>query len=714
MKRGALGVVLGCLVLFSPGFLPAQTQYPPEVLEAYAQCQERHDLDAVRELIWYHHNVERVDASVWGLPKDDFDDRQPLTIQERLDHRAARELAGAPMATHGPVQYPHHLRHSLDRYNEAEGIRPDCSAILAAAGVTPPEPDDLSAGWASDLNVTSTDTNKRGEVHVAVDPGSPNRLLVTSVPSGGSPEYVSSYKAFSTDYGQTWSRGGVGNNAGSTWECDPVSYYQRSTGWAYHAKLACNNGSCNTWYNTRVRYSTNGGATFTDCASRPGSETFQDREWMVIDNTPSSPCYGTIYVTWNSQMPGSYNQERVVSSTDNCATFGTPSSVSGISAVLGADLAVGPDGHAYAFWGNFNQNYWQMRGSNDCGTMWFAPNITNVKPKYSGVQTSCPAQCVRGIGEQPALGVDVALTSAFYGRLYAVMPDMNQDGCRTASTRACLGPEGWDANWSDTCNYDIWLSTSDDHGSTWSPAVNLTAHEGNLVDHIMPWARVDPVDGSLYIGYHRSRLNPTAAVDRQRTHYFVIRSTDGGATFEPAVQASTLEGDERVAGADSFERGDYQGVDVYEGVAWPVWVDRRGETGSAGEEEIIIRKLCSEPSHWSERAPAFTTPAVTAVDYAPVIVSWDPPDLYWGDGGENPAARTYQLWVDGALVEDGIPYTASSTSYSPGDDLNHTYVVRAVNQCGVAKDYLGVTHGPGIFLDDFESGTTNAWSNVLP
>ena len=41
-------------------------------------------------------------------------------------------------------------------------------------------------------------------------------------------------------------------------------------------------------------------------------------------------------------------------------------------------------------------------------------------------------------------------------------------------------------------------------------------------------------------------------------------------------------------------------------------------------------------------------------------------------------------------------------------------MVRAVNQCGVAKDYLAATHGPGLFFDDFESGTTNAWSNVLP
>ena len=66
------------------------------------------------------------------------------------------------------------------------------------------------------------------------------------------------------------------------------------------------------------------------------------------------------------------------------------------------------------------------------------------------------------------------------------------------------------------------------------------------------------------------------------------------------------------------------------------------------------------------------------------------------------------------MVEDNIPATATSTGYTPGDELPHDYVVRAVNQCGVAKDYVAATHGPGLFFDDFETGTTNAWSNVVP
>ena len=81
------------------------------------------------------------------------------------------------------------------------------------------------------------------------------------------------------------------------------------------------------------------------------------------------------------------------------------------------------------------------------------------------------------------IGADVAPSSAFYGRLYAVMFDMNQTGCMTASTWSCAQ---WDASWSNTCNWDVWLATSDDGGFTWAPAVNLTAAEGKeMVRHVL-------------------------------------------------------------------------------------------------------------------------------------------------------------------------------------------------------------------------------------
>jgi len=96
LKIWSVGTVI--LVALTMGAF-ASDEIPQEVLERYWECQERHDLDAISDLLWVHHDVERIDASVYGLPADDFDDRSLLTIQERLDFRAAKAAAGEEPAT---------------------------------------------------------------------------------------------------------------------------------------------------------------------------------------------------------------------------------------------------------------------------------------------------------------------------------------------------------------------------------------------------------------------------------------------------------------------------------------------------------------------------------------------------------------------------------------------------------------------------------------
>ena len=104
-----------------------------------------------------------------------------------------------------------------------------------------------------------------------------------------------------------------------------------------------------------------------------------------------------------------------------------------------------------------------------------------------------------------------------------------------------------------------------------------------------------------------------------------------------------------------------------------MWIDRRGGTG---EEEIVTRKVCSEPAHWSERSPTFTAPATNCSDGGggTVDVSWAAPDIYWGDGGESTSSRKYQLWVDGSLAQDNISWTATSYQLRSGRlRPRHTY-----------------------------------------
>ncbi len=227
--------------LLLPAMVRAGDQ-PTDPFEAYAECMERNDLDAIKDLLWVHQNVERIDASIYGLPADDFDDRSQLTVNERLWIRAEKASAGIQLATSGPVQYPHHLRTALDRMYRLTGERPDCSTILDGVELPADPGENLDSGWSTDLNLTPSDSADRGEVDVVIDFADPSRVMVSAVSAGGSAS--SNFISHTEDWGQSWTNTAVGNNSGSTWECDPVSYYQRCTGNAYHSKIACNNGWC--------------------------------------------------------------------------------------------------------------------------------------------------------------------------------------------------------------------------------------------------------------------------------------------------------------------------------------------------------------------------------------------------------------------------------------------------------------------------------------
>ena len=114
--RRSVFVWLAAFLVTAPAVVVAQTEYPAEILEQYHQCMERNDLNAIEEMTWYHNHVARIDASIYGLPPDDFDDRSLLTINERLRFRqekadlAEQGIPVVPPATSGPVQYPRHLR----------------------------------------------------------------------------------------------------------------------------------------------------------------------------------------------------------------------------------------------------------------------------------------------------------------------------------------------------------------------------------------------------------------------------------------------------------------------------------------------------------------------------------------------------------------------------------------------------------------------------
>lgn len=700
-KRGALAAFTFAF-LAMPAFSapPGRTVevFPERVMAEYAACRERTDLQEM-ELLLQEHLIKRIDATIYGLPKDDFDDQIPLTIEERLMVRRDREQAGNPLPTSGPIQYPHHMRRTLDQWYVTTGRRPDCSKILerakdqmelvelgedgtASSPLALIQPLAQGSSWGSDKDLNSGATVDRGEVNIAVDFANQSRVMASAVPAGGSE--TSSHIARSADWGATFTSGQVGNNSGTTWECDPVSYYKSANGHVFHSKIGCTTGTCGSTL-VLMRRSSDNGATWTDCA-RPTTATNSDRQWHVVDNTSTSPGYGNLYMTWHDG-----NSEKVVTTTNaqNCTTW-NPVVTLTPSGTITPDINVGRNGHVYAVFGRYGQSQFQFSRSTDQGATWSAP--VSVKGYNGSWSNKVIPQCgSRGVSTQPHVDAnrcDPAVgncSQTYPGRIYVTMMDFNA-ACTTQASWTCAT---WDSNWTNTCHYTIWLSYSDDGGATWSTPKDLFGatgiNDGSNVDHILGYMRVDEKSGDIHIAYSGTTLNPASAADRQKTQQYVIRSTDGGANFT-RYQASSMFGDERTGAPSSFERGDYSSIAVYNGVTWPVWIDRRSNTTV---EHVITRKVCSEPTHWSERgtAPAAPPTTVSAAGAGVVTVSWTAPDLFWGDGDESPSSRKFQLYVDGSLVQDNIAYTTTSVSYSPGNCDPHDYFIRVTNQCGITKTY---------------------------
>ncbi len=166
-----------------------------------------------------------------------------------------------------------------------------------------------------------------------------------------------------------------------------------------------------------------------------GSEgQFPDHESMTVDNSPASPFYGSVYVTW-VQFNGfsGHSPVQVAFSRDGARTFSTPISVTQgpIRNNQDARIAIAPDGTLYLTFDNGIQggkgvaNY--IAVSHDGGATWSAPTVFAL---YNNPVCIFPPYCFnisggafRGPGSYPAPAFDPVRN-----RIAVVYSDIDTDG----------------------------------------------------------------------------------------------------------------------------------------------------------------------------------------------------------------------------------------------------------------------------------------------
>ncbi|MGO9945520.1 MAG: sialidase family protein, partial [Steroidobacteraceae bacterium] len=287
----------------------------------------------------------------------------------------------------------------------------------------------------------------------------------------------------------------------------------------------------------------------------------EDMPRIWSDTGASSPHRGNLYMAW---IEWQLEQSIILysRSSDGGQTWAAPMRIStraGLprddnGAVVGPIGTVAPDGTIYVIW---NEGFNVTLAISKDGGRSFKPSrpIFDVAAPYFGGASGIPgvARCM-GF---PQVGIDPKL-----GRLYVT--------------------------WSDFRNgdVDVFISRSDDHGSTWTAPMRVNndpIHDG--ADQFLQWMAVDATDGSVNVQFYDRRDDPA----NRLTRVTLARSTDHGQSFTNyAWRAEPFA-------TDNAFLGDYEWLVALGGRVFGTWA----EPAPAGYVVVVPRA----PSTVASRAP---------------------------------------------------------------------------------------------------------------
>ncbi len=407
-----------------------------------------------------------------------------------------------------------------------------------------------------------TNTTSQHKTQVEPDNYSFGSTVVAAVQTGRFADGGASNTSWATskNNGVTWTHGYL---PGTTVFAKPAGKYARVSDptVAYDAKH-------NTWMISQlailvsggnafgaaviVNQSTNGGTTWTNPATVATTNQFFDKDWIVCDDTASSPHYGNCYVEWD--QANSADSVLMSVSSDGGTTWGAakhPANALG----LGGQPLVQPNGNVIVPF-EADAGTISVFNSTNGGATWSAPvTIATIQEfvESANIRTSA----------LPSAEVDGS------GNVYVVWED-------------CRFEAGCSAN-------DIVMSTSA-NGTSWSAVTRIPADAvGSGVDHIIPGLAVDKsTSGSsahLALAYYY--LANASCTTTCQLFVGFVSSTNGGSTWTAKTQ---LAGPMQLSWLASTTQGnmvgDYISTEIVNSQASPVFVVAHAPSGSQLREAL--------------------------------------------------------------------------------------------------------------------------------
>jgi hypothetical protein len=323
------------------------------------------------------------------------------------------------------------------------------------------------------------------------------------------------------------------------------------------------------------------GADWVTHRSRIGSVSSNgdDRPAIAADRSRLSPHRGRIYVAWARERAGIAGI--VVShSDDHGRAWSPPVTVNDLGANdYDASIAIGRHGEVYVAWLDLDSGAQFIDVAPDgitFGTDRTAAQFHGWWGRHCdsfGIYTFAQdRRCVRPNG---SVSVDTSDGSRA-GRVYFTYTDVTAKG-----------------------GHDVFLTGFDSRlGALLGYAVRGRQHRVTraenpriLADQFLPVSAVDEESGDLWICFY----DTTGDFRRYSTRFSCVASRDGGRTFTAPFRAATTRSDETVAGGNTNQYGDFEGLVVADGLAHPFWTDTRRRDGSGDEIFTTTLRLTTAP-----------------------------------------------------------------------------------------------------------------------
>lgn len=454
--------------------------------------------------------------------------------------------------------------------------------------------------------------------------------------------------ARSTNRGVTWQdRGAVGGVSMG----DPSVVWRRSDGNFYLATLESGGGLA-FWV------STDGCQTFTQ-RSTPSTGN-DDKEILAVDNNPSSPYYGNLYLVWTDfGVPGV--PIRASRSTDGGFNWSAPITISPANqgAVQGAWPVVAPNGNIYVAWLRTQNNLITVdvtRSTNGGAgyTQVTSPLVNAVSPRDNAATATCGRAALNGnIRYQP-------------------FPQIAVDHSGTVHVVYSYDPDGF--NTGDVVN--VYYRRSTNSGSTWSTELRLN-DDATTRDQFSPTLQVS--GSTVTTSWYDRRLDTNNVL----LDYYRRTSTDGGVNWTASERITDVSSAIRLdPGTAACYHGDYD-QSLGEVVQWSddrnvlsahndadVWTDALSTTPSY--EGYFDGVRCSAISGWAwDRIRPNTSINVDIRDGATLLATV-PANVYRQDLFDSGKGNGYHAfgYTPPASVRNGQWHTISTRFSGTGTDLS--------------------------------------------